>query len=132
MSSCGENYNINAAGTTCVMKSTAQLLTNNLMDRKYIPIPFTILLIFFSLSVIASKIHRYETFIPGCLVSFCGLFEWGSWITILILCSMNIGLLNIQGLPIVVGFLCNIILNIVNLIIYKKKMHSDPEFQNWL
>ena len=98
------------------------------MDRKYIPIPFTILVIFFSLSVVASKIHRYETFIPGCLVSFCGIFEWGAWITILILCAMNVGLANIQGIPIVIGFVCNIILNIVNLILYKKKIHPDPEF----
>lgn len=39
--------------------------------------------------------HRYETFIPGCLVGFCGIFEWGAWITILLLCGVNIGIMNL-------------------------------------
>ena len=132
MNACDEKFNTNVENYTCILKTAAELLSQNFSERKFIPVPFTILLLFFSLSVVASKMHRYETFVPGCLVSFCGVFEFGSWITILALSISKIGVINSSTLPILVGVVCNIILNLLNLMIYRMKIYQDPDFAIWI
>ena len=104
----------------------------NLMDSKYIPIPFTILLLVFFCSVVASRVQRYETFFPGCVVGFGGIFEWGAQITILILAAINVQVGNVQTLPILFGFLILYGLNAANYYLFSKKIMIDPEYINWL
>ena len=77
--------------------------------------------------MIASKMHRYETFVPGCLVGFGGFFEWASWLTILILSCRNLGTNNTSSGPLIFAFIVNYILNLANIYVYKKKMELDPE-----
>jgi hypothetical protein len=47
-------------------------------------VPFLIATIVFAISVAIARMHHPETFVPGCLVGFCSLFEFGSWIAVLI------------------------------------------------
>ena len=113
--------------TTCIQMTTAQILAANFSAKKFIPIPFTILLLFYAISVIASKVHRFETFVPGCIVGFGGLFEWGSWLTILILSCVNLGSSTPSSGILIFAFIVNYILNAANIYVYKKKMELDPE-----
>lgn len=63
------------------------------------------------------------------MVGLCGGFEWASWIVVIYLYySKEDGKL---AIPVVIGFILNYILNIVNLILTKIKIHGDLEFQKW-
>lgn len=57
--------------------------------------PCTILTLIFIVTVIVAKIHRTETFIPGAISAFGGLFEWGSHVVLLYLSYLEWDLFNL-------------------------------------
>lgn len=85
------------------------------------------------ISIIASKMHRYETFMPGCYVGICGIFEVGSWITILILVIFKeFTLISVSVLPLIIGILMLAIMNISNFVVYRNVIKLDDDYVNWL
>ena len=59
---------------TTTAPATTALITYNLEDNKYVPVPYTILFIFFGLVVIASKMHKMEvTFI---IIVYSDFHSW--------------------------------------------------------
>ncbi len=65
------------------------------------------------------------------MVGLTAYVEWMSWLTL-------IGLYQREHenepylAPLLLGLLCNYILNIVNSILLKIYVYEDPEFQKWL
>ncbi|KAL4507260.1 hypothetical protein ABPG72_002053 [Tetrahymena utriculariae] len=100
-------------------------------NSKIVPFPMLLSCIAFCISVYFSKYENPQTFVPGCIVGFCALFEWISWIILIAICFSNDGATSITAITALLGFLIIYLFNFVYFILYKKKISQDSSFMEW-
>ena len=79
--------------------------------------------------MVIAKIQVLETFVASTLVGFCSLFEWGSWITLLIMQLTQSTIDDLQTDFVLFGLVLNYLFNIFYYFyIYKKKILKDTDY----
>ncbi|KAL4506714.1 hypothetical protein ABPG72_000285 [Tetrahymena utriculariae] len=100
-------------------------------SSKVVPLPMLLSCIAFCISVYFSKYEKPQTFVPGCIVGFCALFEWISWIILIAICYLNDGMMSITTIAATLGFALIYLFNLVYFILYKKIISKDISFMEW-
>ncbi|EAR90771.2 transmembrane protein, putative (macronuclear) [Tetrahymena thermophila SB210] len=100
-------------------------------SSKVVPFPMLLSCIAFCISVYFSKYEKPQTFVPGCIVGFCALFEWISWIILIAICYLNDGIMSITTIAAAVGFVLIYLFNLVYYILYRKTISKDTSFMEW-
>ena len=82
------------------------------------------------MSVVASRFHRPETFIPGCVLGLCGILEWLSWFILFILAIVNNPQIYQASEAGLLGaiLIINIIFNAVNHHFLIKNLYQDQNY----
>ncbi|KAL4459787.1 hypothetical protein ABPG74_003313 [Tetrahymena malaccensis] len=100
-------------------------------SSKVVPFPMLLSCIAFCISVYFSKYEKPQTFVPGCIVGFCALFEWISWIILIAICYFNDGMMSITTIAAAIGFILIYLFNLIYFILYKKSISKDTSFMEW-
>lgn len=86
----------------------------------------------FSISIYFSKYEHSETFVPGCYVGFCSIFEWISWVILIFVAAINDGLSSTTFLLAIIGWGTLYIVNILTFIFAGSIYEPDLAFIDWL
>lgn len=86
----------------------------------------------FSISVYFSKYEHPTTFVPGCIVGFCSIFEWISWIILIFVAGINDGLSSITFYLAIIGFVLLYVVNVFNFCASGSIIEPDLPFINWM
>jgi hypothetical protein len=84
----------------------------------------------FCISVYFSKYEKPQTFVPGCVVGFCSIFEWISWIIMIVIAYSNDGI-NITTVLAILGFIFIYIFNVICFLLFKRTILIDTLFSEW-
>lgn len=115
------------SGGCTASKSLSSLQENS---SSVVPFPMLLSCIAFCISVYFSKYEKPQTFVPGCIVGFCSIFEWISWIILIAITSSHDGS-NITTVLAILGFIIVYAFNLVSLLKFRKIILNDPLFDEW-
>ena len=82
---CPTNFEPNEAKNACQKKGAIALLEEGLQQNNFVPFPFMIGTFIFGISIVVAKFQSPETSVAGSLAGFCSLFEFASWVGVLVL-----------------------------------------------
>ncbi|EAR99021.4 transmembrane protein, putative (macronuclear) [Tetrahymena thermophila SB210] len=127
--SCPSNVPVPDGAGGCKEAIIPTAISDN--NTKIVPFPMLLSCIAFCISVYFSKYEKPQTFVPGCIVGFCALFEWISWIILIGISFSNDGATSITTITAVIGFVLIYLINFVYFMLYKKNISPDPSFMEW-
>lgn len=125
--SCPDKAPIDDGNGGCTTSNTIDSLSSS---SRVIPFPMLLSCIAFCISVYFSKYENPQTFVPGCIVGFCSIFEWISWIILIVITFSNdsIGITTILA---ILGFVLVYVFNIMCFVIFRRTILLDNSFIEW-
>lgn len=127
----GDMTNVNGVCITNTPSTTNSTATNALITStsRFIPFPYTIGLVVLVIFTLTSRLAFSHTIIPAGLCAFGGIIEVLSWLTLIIVESMDATDPKGGMYVVLIAFLLTLALNIIHFILFRKYVWKDEKFQ---